>query len=71
MLCSAQYIFITDHELDVAAVCLGDEPGLVALAADPLRAAVLDGALQLRPRARRVPQAEEPGPSNGAINNWA
>ena len=52
------------HKLDVAAVCLGDELGLVALAADALRLAVLDGALQVRLGPRRVPETEEPGPDD-------
>ena len=35
------------HKLDVAAVCLRYELGLVALAADPLWLTVLDGALHV------------------------
>ena len=43
----AKGILSNYHKLDVAAVGLGDELGLVALAADPLWLAVLDGALQV------------------------
>ena len=52
------------HKLDIAAVCLGDQLGLVALAADALRLAVLNGALQIRLGPRRVPETEEPWPDD-------
>ena len=54
------------HKLDITAVSLSDEFGFVALAADPLWLEILDGALQVSARPRRVPQAEEPGPGDGA-----
>ena len=40
------------HKLDITAVSLSDEFGFVALAADPLRLEILDGALQVSARPR-------------------